>query len=82
MDHINLCKHSIIYQDKFSDIDRFLQLARDHDKIVVNPDLTLTIVTPPTVPPSIDEVKAKQDKPFSVQEFMNARDPVNNNMNA
>ena len=24
MDHINLLKHTIIYQDKFSDIDRFL----------------------------------------------------------
>jgi|LauGreDrversion4_2_1035121.scaffolds.fasta_scaffold283398_1 hypothetical protein len=55
MDHINLLKHTIIYQDKFSDIDRFLQLARDHDKIIVNNDLTLTIMTPPTVPPSIEE---------------------------
>jgi hypothetical protein len=72
MDHINLCKHSIIYQDKFSDIDRFLQLARDHDKIIVNPDLTLTIITPPSVPPSIEE--AKQQKPFSVQEFMNQKE--------
>jgi hypothetical protein len=62
MDHINLCKHTIIYQDKFSDIDRFLQLARDHDKIVVNQDLTLTIVTPPTVPCSIDEAKQKSEK--------------------
>ena len=54
MDHINICKHQIIYQDKFADIDRFLQLARDHDKIVVNPDLTLTVVTPPTVPPPLE----------------------------
>jgi hypothetical protein len=50
-----LLKHTIIYRDKFSDIDRFLQLARDHDKIIVNNDLTLTIMTPPTVPPSIEE---------------------------
>ena len=78
MDHINLCKHSIIYQDKFSDIDRFLQLARDHDKIIVNPDLTLTIITPPTVPPSIEEAKQRSEKPFSVQDFMNQKDPVNN----
>jgi hypothetical protein len=44
----------------------------------VNADLTLTIITPPTVPPSIDEAKAKNDKPFSVAEFMNAQEPVNN----
>lgn len=54
MDHINLLKHTIIYQDKFSDIDRFLQLARDHDKIIVNDDLTLTLKTPPTQPKAID----------------------------
>ena len=72
MDHINICKHTIIYQDKFSDIDRFLQLARDHDKIVVNPDLTLTIVTPPTVPPPLEQ--AKKMEFTSVKDFMNTND--------
>ena len=56
MDHINLCKHTIIYQDKFSDIERFLSLARDHGKVVVNEDLTLTLKTPPTVPPTVDQI--------------------------
>jgi len=51
-------------------------LARDHDKIIVNSDLTLTIVTPPTVPPSIDEAKTKTERPQTVADFMNLRDPV------
>lgn len=54
MDHINLLKHTIIYQDKFVDIERYLQLARDHDRVQVNSDLTLVITTPITQPVPID----------------------------
>lgn len=35
-------------------MDRFVQVARDHDKIRVNDDLTLTIITPPTIPPQVE----------------------------
>jgi hypothetical protein len=47
-------------------------LARDHDKIVVNPDLTLTVVTPPTVPPPLET--AKQLEFASVKDFMNTNE--------
>ena len=57
MDHINLLRHTIVYQDKFSDMDRFLQLARDHEKVQVNDDLTLTIATPPTVPLTMEQLQ-------------------------
>lgn len=36
MDHINLLQHRIVYQDKFADVERFLQLARDNNKVRVN----------------------------------------------
>ena len=79
MDHINLLKHTIIYQDKFSDIDRFIQLARDNEKIIVNDDLTLTLVTPPTIPQSMDQINQESMKgPTTVQDFMNQR---TNNLN-
>jgi hypothetical protein len=61
MDHINLLRHQIIYQDKFSDIDRFIQLARDHEKVVVNEDLTLTVITPPTVPSTIEQINQEKN---------------------
>jgi len=81
MDHINLLRHTIIYQDKFSDIDRFLQLARDHDKIIVNDDLTMTLRTPPTVPPTVDQIKNNEatgggNNPTTVAEYMNLQNPT------
>jgi len=72
MDHINLCRHAIIYQDKFSDIERFLALAKDHGKVVINDDLTLTLKTPPTLPPSVEQIQSGYN-PATVQDFMNTK---------
>ncbi len=74
MDHINLLRHQIVYQDKFSDMDRFIQLAKDHEKIVVNDDLTLTIVTPPTVPQTIDQINQdKNNGHTTVADYLNQK---------
>jgi hypothetical protein len=37
-------------------MERFLALAKDHGKIIVNEDLTLTLKTPPTIPPTVDQI--------------------------
>eukprot|EP00347_Sterkiella_histriomuscorum_P019960 403339632 len=78
MDHINLLKHTIIYQDKFSDIDRFIQLARDHERIIVNDDLTLTVITPPSTPKSVDQInqEAPHNGPTTVAEYLNQNSNV------
>lgn len=67
MDHLNHCKHTIIYQDKFSDIDRYIALAKDYDKVTVNDDYTLTLETPPTIPPSPEQVE-KATNPTTVEQ--------------
>ena len=69
-DHMNLYKHQIVYQDRFADITRFIQLARDNDKLNINSDLTITLITPPTVPPSAQEIDMNAARPINVGDVM------------
>ena len=48
-------------------MERFVQQARDYDKIKVNDDLTLTILTPPTIPPFIGGALQNQNLPMQGQ---------------